>query len=311
MLNDTLFIQQSLINNLFYLRTLREFCLTIQLSFFENNKSYSEIADGLRKRYEELEEKMIGLAKNRLPEEIINSDSFVTEYTLDCELLTEKLFGIDINTNLTTAAMNLTAGEKELTDEELIAEISEVNEDSIELTQNFIDFGKYLLQNMRDTTLFSYLYPLIYTYMLEEAALYASDLYRIQNRTGADPTFVVNYEYWFSNSMKQASQFIIGLSDPEQASIITNADNFRKIFDSQMKKYQDSVTPDTQQALNTETIKHVEDFISFLKKIITGILNQELYFIIAPIFFDNLLTESYYFLYLLKGSQYGVEQKEE
>lgn len=307
MLSDTLFIQQSLINNIFYLRTIREFCLTIQLSFYENNRSYSEIAEGLRKRYEELEEKIIGLAKNRLPQEIISSDSFVTNYTLDCELLTEKLFGVDINTNLTTAAMNLMSGSEKSVNQELINEISEVNEDAIELTQNFIDFGKYLLQGMKNTTIFSYSYPLLYTYMLEEASLYASDLYRIQNRISADPTFVVNYEYWFSNSMKQASQFIMGLSDPEQSSIITNANNFRKIFDSQMKKYQANITPDTEQSLNDETIKYVNNFISFLTRIITGILNQELYFIVPPIFFDNLLTESYYFLYLLKGSKYGIK----
>lgn len=307
MLSDTLFIQQSLINNLFYLRTIREFCLTIQLSFYENNKSYSEIAEGFRKRYEELEEQTIILAKNRLPQEIISSDSFVTNYTLDCELLTEKLFDVDINTNLTTAAMDLMAGSEKSANQELINQISEVNEDAIELTQNFIEFVRYLLQGMKNTTIFSYSYPLIYTYILEEASLYASDLYRIQNRTGVDPTFVVSYEYWFSNSMKQASQFIMGLSDPDQAAIITNADNYRKIFSEQMKKYQQNITPDTQKLLNEETIQHVDNFISFLTKIITGILNQELYFIAPPIFFDNLLTESYYFRYLLKGAQFGIQ----
>lgn len=307
MLSDTLFIQQSLINNLFYLRTIREFCLTIQLSFYENNKSYSEIAEGFRKRYEELEEQTIILAKNRLPQEIISSDSFVTNYTLDCELLTEKLFDVDINTNLTIAAMDLMAGSEKSANQELINQISEVNEDAIELTQNFIEFVRYLLQGMKNTTIFSYSYPLIYTYILEEASLYASDLYRIQNRTGVDPTFVVSYEYWFSNSMKQASQFIMGLSDPDQAAIITNADNYRKIFSEQMKKYQQNITPDTQKLLNEETIQHVDNFISFLTKIITGILNQELYFIAPPIFFDNLLTESYYFRYLLKGAQFGIQ----
>ena len=160
---------------------------------------------------------------------------------------------------------------------------------------------------MKNTTIFSYSYPLIYTYILEEASLYASDLYRIQNRTGVDPTFVASYEYWFSNSMKQASQFIMGLSDPDQAAIITNADNYRKIFSEQMKKYQQNITPDTQKLLNEETIQHVDNFISFLTKIITGILNQELYFIAPPIFFDNLLTESYYFRYLLKGAQFGIQ----
>lgn len=160
---------------------------------------------------------------------------------------------------------------------------------------------------MRESNLFSYLYPLVYTYMMEEAGLYVNDLYRIQQRDSADPTFVVNYEYWFSNSMKQACQFIIGLSDPEQTSIITNADNFRKIFTEQMKRYKEAaITPETQRLLNEESIQQVENFISFLSKLIQGILNQEYYFIVAPIFFDNLLTEAYYFLYLLKGTSYGI-----
>ena len=140
------------------------------MSFYENNKSYSEIAEGFRKRYEELEEQTIILAKNRLPQEIISSDSFVTNYTLDCELLTEKLFDVDINTNLTIAAMDLMAGSEKSANQELINQISEVNEDAIELTQNFIEFVRYLLQGMKNTTIFSYSYPLIYTYILEEAS---------------------------------------------------------------------------------------------------------------------------------------------
>lgn len=308
MLSDALYVQQSLINNLFYLKTLHKFCLNIQLSFFQNNESYIEVAEGMAKRYEELREKLIPIANNRLPKEIIESDSFVTNYSLDCELLTEKLFGIDINTNLTTEEMNLEPGNDENISQELLDQIHQLNEDAIELTRNFIDFCKYLLDNMRQSNIFSYLYPLIYTYMIEEASLYANDLYRIQQRDSADPTFVVNYEYWFSTSMKQACQFIIGLSDPEQTSIITNADNYRKIFAEQMKRYKEgNITPEIQQLLNEESIEQLQSFISFLTKIIEGILDQTYYFIIAPIFFDNLLTEAYYFLYLLKGTSYGIQ----
>ena len=308
MLSDALYVQQSLINNLFYLKTLHKFCLNIQLSFYQNNESYIEVAEGMAKRYEELREKLIPIANNRLPKEIIESDSFVTNYSLDCELLTEKLFGIDINTNLTTEEMNLEPGNDENISQELLDQIHQLNEDAIELTRNFIDFCKYLLDNMKQSNIFSYLYPLIYTYMIEEASLYANDLYRIQQRDSADPTFVVNYEYWFSTSMKQACQFIIGLSDPEQTSIITNADNYRKIFAEQMKRYKEgNITPEIQQLLNEESIEQLQGFISFLTKIIEGILDQTYYFIIAPIFFDNLLTEAYYFLYLLKGTSYGIQ----
>ncbi len=307
MLSDALYVQQSLINNLFYLKTLHKFCLNIQLSFFQNNQSYIEVAEGMAKRYEELREKLIPIANHRLPKEIIESDSFVTNYSLDCELLTEKLFGIDINTNLTTEEINLEPGNEETISQELLDQIHELNEDSLELTRNFIDFCKYLLDSMKENNIFSYLYPLIYTYMIEEASLYANDLYRIQQKDSADPTFVVNYEYWFSTSMKQACQFIIGLSDPEQISIITNADNYRKIFAEQMKRYKEgNITPEIQKLLNEESIEQLQSFIAFLIKIIEGILDQTYYFIIAPIFFDNLLTEAYYFLYLLKGTGYGI-----
>ena len=77
-----------------------------------------------------------------------------------------------------------------------------------------------------------------------------------------------------------------------------------------MKKYQDtSITPDTLKVLNEEGINLVESFIAFLSKIIDGVLNQNYYFIVEPIFLDNLLTEAYYFLYLLKGADYGIKEK--
>lgn len=310
MLSDSLFIQQSLINNVFYLRTIREFCLNIQLSFYQNNQTYIEVAEGFGKRYNELRKKVIKLANNKLPKAIIESESFVTKYTLDTEKLTEKLFEVNLDTNLTEQEkMMIPASEEEITPtKEELDMVSALNKDAIELTKNFIEFCIDLVKDMKNNTLFSSSYPLIYSYMIEEASLYANDLTRIQERTNADPTFVVNYEYWFSNSMKDASEFIMGLSNPEQTSIITNANNYRKIFTEQMKHYQEaSISPETQKLLNEESIESVQNFISFLSKIIDGILKNELYFIVEPIFFDNLLTEAYYFLYLLKGTEYAVQ----
>ena len=159
---------------------------------------------------------------------------------------------------------------------------------------------------MKTSQIFSYSYPLIYSYIIDEASLYVSDMERLQTGTQVDPTYVINFEYRFSNTMKQACQFIIGLSDPDQTSIITNADNYRKAFSNLMKKYQNiNVSPDTQKVLNEEAINLVESFKIFLNKIIDGILNETYYFIMNPLFFDNLLTEANYFLYLLKGSDYG------
>lgn len=314
MINDATFISQSLIDHLFYLRTIREFCLNIQLSFYKNREDIIEMAEGFGKRYEELAIEAVNLANGRIPNQILESDSFVTDFTLNTEFITENLFGVDINTNLTTDEMNLNGYTKisELEfDTDIVDRVSNLNKNAIQLTKNFIDFCNYLGDSMQNTDILSRSYPLIYTYMIGEARLYVSDLERLQERTSADPTYIINFEYYFSNSMMRASQFIIGLSDPTQTSIITNADNYRKAFSNLMKKYQDAkLSPDTLKVLNEEDINLVESFIVFLKRIIEGVLNQNYYFIVEPVFFDNLLTQANYFLYLLKGADYGIREKD-
>ena len=309
MLSDDLYGQQSLINHLFYLRTIREFCVNIELSFYSWNKDYIEVANGFKARCEELGTIAIGLADNKIPTRVFESGSFVSNYTLDTELLTEKLFNINLNTDLTIKEMNLNTTDKlsSFTNEEL-KKIDELNNNSINLAQNFIDFCGDILTELRKSNLFSYSYPLFYNYMIEETTLYMNDLKRIQNKTNADPTFVTSYEYWYSNSMMQACKFIIGLSDPAQETLILNADNYRKIFSKQMDAYKDVSSPEKEKVLNDETIEHMKNFISFLSKLIERILNSELYFIVEPLFFDNLLTEANYFLYLLKGANYGIKK---
>lgn len=310
MINDTLFMIQSLIDNLFYLRTMREFCLNIQLSFLENNKYYIDIANDFGIRCEELGERVIKLANKNLPESILNSNSFVTDYTLNCELVTEKLFNVDINTNLTIAEMNIEAGSKFNYTEEELAEITDINENAIALSKNFIDFCQEILDLLKENKLFSYSYPTFFTFVIKEINFYYNDLLRLAAKNSADPTFIVNYEYWYCDSMKTISQLIIGLCDPSLTTILTNSDNFRKIFMKQMTLYKEmNITPDSQLELNQSTIQYVEDFIKFLRVIINGILNNKYYFIVEPLFFDNLLTEAYYFLYLLKGARYGIQTK--
>ena len=72
--------------------------------------------------------------------------------------------------------------------------------------------------------------------------------------------------------------------------------------------YKDVSSPEKEKLLNDETIDYMTNFISFLSKLIERILNKQLYFIVEPLFFDNLLTEANYFLYLLKGANYGIKK---
>lgn len=308
MLSDKLYVQQSLINNLFYLRKLREFCLNIELSFFKNNESYIQIANSFRKRYQLFNEMTLNLANGKIPQEIINSDSFVTNYTLDLEEITQELFNVDINTDITVKEMNLTGGDNFLVTSDLLGKISGLNTNILALTRNFIDYCKYLRQEMLNTKIFSYSYPLIITFIIDDATLYLRDMERIQQRISSEPIFIVNYGTFFTTNMIRICQFIIGLSDPNQTSIITNADNYRKIFINQLNKYKEALpNPENQIKINQETVGYLKNFGNFLSSLIQYLLNQNLYFIVEPIFFDNMLTEVNYFIYILTGSEYGIQ----
>lgn len=307
MLNDTLFMQQSLTNNLFYLRMLRDFSLNIELSFFKNNQELINAARDFGKSAEELLEKNITLANNKLFKDILDSQIFISDYTLDSELLTEKLFDIDINTNLTEQVTNLTGNNQYVANEQDIEKVQPLNTSALDLVSEFIDFLEYILNTMKKNNLFSYSYPTFYEYILLDMNLFKSELERLIEKNGVGPTYILSLQVGKLDSMKKQTQFIQGLSDPNQTGIITQARNFEEEFNDLLAQYKVSnLSPDAQKVLNEKALDVTERFQSFLSTIIERLLAEELYFITPPIFLNNLLMDINYFIYLLKGSGLGI-----
>lgn len=307
MINDILLVQQSLTNNLFYLRTLRDFSLNIELSFFENNQELINAARDFRMKAEKLLERAITLGNNKLFSEILDSQIFVTNYTLDSELLTEKLFDIDINTSLTEKEKELTGNSQYKTDTNTVNEIQQLNKDSLELTNEFLDFLEYILNNMRQNRLFSYSYPTFYEYMLLDINLFKSELERLINKIDVEPTYIFSFQVGDLEAMKRQTQFISGLADPNQIGIISQAEKFGEEFEQLLEEYKGSkVSPDTQKVLNEKALDVTERFKAFVSTIIEKVLGEDAYFIVEPLFLNNLLTDINYFIYLLKGSSLGI-----
>lgn len=309
MISDTIFVQQSLINNLFYLRTLKEYALNIELSFFGNNQELINTARDFREKYEDLLERAINLSQNKLAPILLNSQLFVTDYTLDMELLTEKLFGIEIDTSLTQRQRGQTSNGEAMIDQEAINELMQLNREASNLSQNFLDFLEYILDQMKTKELFSYSYPAFYQYMILETTLFISELERLISKSGVEPTYIVGFQFGELQGMKNQAQFIKGLSDSNQLGIISQAESFEKEFSDLLEKYQNvKLSPDVQRLLNDESLDVTERFQAFVSSIIERILDDELYFIVEPLFFDNLLTDINYFIYLLKGSDIGIQK---
>ena len=145
--------------------------------------------------------------------------------------------------------------------------------------------------------------------MLREIGLYINDLKRINEKTSIDPIFVLGYESRYSLSMKNIAQFISGLADPSQEAIIQKAREFEQRFSEILDEYNKSnLDPTFQNELSQMTLATVQEFQDFLETIIKRILNKELYFIVEPLFWDNLFTFILYFNYLLQGVIYDVKK---
>ena len=307
MKEDALFAQQSLIDNLFYLRTIRMFALNIQLSFFENNQDLIDIASDFGKRCEEFGKVAIDLADGKLDIQLKDVQIFLTPYTLDAELLTEKLFGIDINTDLTETELNLNYGNTNNVDQQYIEKLKELNNNTYLLVNNFYDFCNHILERINNNELFSYSYPLFYQYMILETDLLIKELDRLINKTGTDPILVVRYQYYYLEAIRWITKFIAGLSDPSQSDIINQARMFDQELSQLLNKYNNVViTPDIEIKLNNEALDISSRIQSFLSSIIVKVLNGDAYFIVEPMFLDNLLTDINYFIYLLNGAKAGI-----
>lgn len=300
MLTDELFVLQTLANDLYYLRTIREFCANIQLAFLDNNQEYKDIAEQFALKCEELGGILIKYADGRLPKSVLDSGILVTKYTLPCEKLTEKLFDIKIATEITEKELALTPGRDYNPSQDVIDELMRVNREANVMIKNFIEFCQDIYDNQKKQNLFSYSYLAMYRYMLEEAKLFETTLERLINKDNIDPTYVIDYEYWFNISMKDAAMFIRGLVDPDSNDIFVRANSFVSEFDVLISEYKTaSLSPDTQEQLTSKSLRAVERFRMFIADVIQDVLNADLYFIIEPIFLDNMYTAANYFRYIL------------
>ena len=292
MINDTLFVQQSLTDNLFYLRTIRDFTVNIEISLPVKYQSYIDTARDFRKRCDEYLEKVLELSNNTLLTIFWDTGIFITPYTLSTELLTEKLFGIDLNTVLTEEEekLNTIQNAPTPTEDQLIV-IERLNNDAIILATNFFDYVSSILNDMLTQEVFSYSYPLFYNFMLREIGLYINDLKRINEKTSIDPIFVLGYESRYSLSMKNIAQFISGLADPSQEAIIQKAREFEQRFSEILDEYNKSnLDPTFQNELSQMTLATVQEFQDFLETIIKRILNNLLLFFILTIYYRGLFT---------------------
>ena len=306
LLTDKEFYIQSLRDHLYYLRSIKEFCLTIELSFYKNNAEYIALSQNFANKANELGKEALSYTGGLVSPEALESGIYVTEFSLPCEILTEKLFGINIDTTFTEEELKFQAGLNQNINDQLVNNIKKLNEKALIFAQNFKMFCNEIREKLDSNQLFSFSYSDFFNYLFDEIDSYILDLQRIVAMEGYSPIYAVGYEYKFATTLQKTARFIRDWVDISNKDVFDLAsyyvNSFGEIIDLYLKA---SISPDVQETLSINMNNILKDYQDFLRNILTRLINGELYFITPPISIDNIYKSVNFYKFVL-----DIEEKE-
>jgi hypothetical protein len=291
------FIEKSLALNLFFLRIMKEHSLFLAIAFSPNQKEMVDKAKMFNQRFNQLLSSAIELGRGIVP----FTDDFVTKYTVASEKATTFLTGVPIDTDLTESELYLS--EQSLTrinDEDLLDRVRNLNNQAFKLTMELIDFKTMIIDQVLSCKLYTVNYPLLIEHIRREAILYANNLARLQK--GADDKSEKDLfvqEIFWNRIMGEHSEFIRGLLDPTEESLIQLANRFAIDFKTLNNEALNKMgaTPNfTNASLNlTRQIRE------FKIQGTEGLLDCKIRSIIIPLLGDHVIREANHFLKILEN----------
>ena len=300
MLTEEEFYKESIDANLYYLRTLRDFCINIELSFYGDNL-YKGRAALLARESQDLGREIVTLTNGKVPSKGLNYQIFYTEYTLPIERLTEKLFNLNLGTDITEMQLKLTPTDTFEVNDELITALTSFNDRATSIASKFINLAREIRDEMTSNNLFSYSYPTMYNFMIITIELYIGELNRLKERIRKDPIIALDTEYGYNITAYEITSFLRGLIDPNATSYIEVLNNILKeIYPELLEDYNSlPLSPENQQNLTERSIAVIRRIRLLISNMLRDLLDAKLYFIIEPLAIDNFYRNINYFLYAL------------
>ncbi len=300
MLTEEEFCKESIDTNLYYLRTLRDFCINIELSFYGDNP-YKGRAALLARESQDLGREIVTLTNGKVPSKGLNYQIFYTEYTLPIERLTEKLFNLNLGTDITEMQLKLTPTDTFEVNDELITTLTSFNDRATSIANEFINLAREIRDEMTSNNLFSYSYPTMYNFMIITIELYIGELNRLKERIRKDPIIALDTEYGYNITAYEITSFLRGLIDPNATSYIEVLNNIlNEIYPQLLEDYNSlPLSPENQQNLTERSIAVIRRIRLLISNMLRDLLDAKLYFIIEPLAIDNFYRNINYFLYAL------------
>lgn len=297
MLTDKEFVIQAITTNVFYLLNVRAYSLNITLSFLD--RELINQAKTFVEKSEEILNLFISEAVGFVPKLAIKNKFIVTEYTMECNDLTNKLFNINLDT---TIIKELSKLDKTLNDKEITSELVDlmmiVSKKTCDFLNQFVEFLRNIFELKKNQQIFSYSYPFLLREVMEIMTLFEEVLERVIKKMPVSPTFISKYEYRILRIMENVSLFLSRMVDPSREDIYITLNSYSKEFNV-IKNYffKEHLNPNKQKTLNLKSKKLFERYSKYLGYCIKELLNKKAYFIVEPMFIDDFYRGANYSLY--------------
>ncbi len=296
MLENKEIYYESLANHLYFAGSIRSFCTSIGLSFFKNNQNYIDRAIALGYRATDIINKAIFYMNRELATDVIENDIYITSYTKDLDLLTEKLFNINLLINIDEDIEILKSRVEVEFNEESLKKIDNLNNQSLGLINDFKNFCSEIKTKIDNNELFSYLYPDFFNYMYDEISVYGRDIERIMSKKDYTEFYLNEFAYYFNELLRESALYIRGFLDTKYQDTFDMASYYANAFANLSEKY----LKNKDSELTIETERLVINYKDFITDIIEKLLKSRIYFITPPITLDNFLTNVNVYLFILK-----------
>ncbi len=298
MLTNQDIFEQSLYNHIYFAESIRSFCSTIGLTFFKNNSDYIDKAIALGYRASDIINKTLLLMNKELAKEVLDNDIYITKYTKDISLLTQKLFEISLVIQIDKDIQILNTREEVVFNDETMKKINDLNNECLGLINNFKEFCQEIRMKLDSGELFSYLYPDFFNYMYDEISVYGRDIERILSKKDYTDFYVSEYTYYFNELLRESALYIRGFLDTKEGDIFDMSSFYINAFANLTTKYLKKT--DSNANLSIETEKLVINYQRFVTDVIDKLLKAKISFITPPITLDNFLTNINVYLFLME-----------
>ena len=298
------YVSLSIETHLFFARIMKEHSLFLEAGFPCKDEAWIQRADRFRQQFENLLREVLRISNGRVRNSILTSNELVTEFTIPAENRTEALSGVSIDSRLSTMTQNLTSGHSRNESREMIQEIHDINERSIHLIKNLIDFKEDILRETKKARLFNANYPLLIKHIIREAKLYCSTIEQLMNDRRISYKDLMGTEAFWNQIMMEHALFIRGLLDPSENELIMTADQFALDYKRLLEAARAQDCRATE-ALTGKTLAKTKEYQKFKSAGAKGILECRIASIILPLLADHVLREANHYIRILENEYRG------